>query len=185
MRREGTNMVNNNTTSELLNKLLSSENEQLNKLNDIVRSSLKEQQYLTHKLRVENNVQSTLPERISDNVARFGGSWGFIISFTIIVILWVVLNTIILASKSFDPYPFILLNLFLSMLAAIQAPVILMSQNRQEQKDRKRAEHEYLINLKAEIEVRAIHEKIDQVIFLQLKEIVLTQQKIIEVLDKK
>lgn len=178
-------MVNNNTTSELLNKLLSSENEQLNKLNDIVRSSLKEQQYLTHKLRVENNVQSTLPERISDNVARFGGSWGFIISFTIIVILWVVLNTIILASKSFDPYPFILLNLFLSMLAAIQAPVILMSQNRQEQKDRKRAEHEYLINLKAEIEVRAIHEKIDQVIFLQLKEIVLTQQKIIEVLDKK
>lgn len=106
----------------------------------------------------------TFGERLADRVASFGGSWGFILSFMIVLIAWVILNSFILAQSddAFDPFPYILLNLFLSMLAAIQAPVILMSQNRQAAKDRENAEHDYEVNLKAELEVRLLHEKLDE-----------------------
>ncbi|MEQ1591469.1 MAG: DUF1003 domain-containing protein [Thiobacillaceae bacterium] len=105
----------------------------------------------------------TLGQRAADAVATFGGSWTFIILFAVVLVVWVGLNSYVLVryDKSFDPYPYILLNLFLSMLAAIQAPIILMSQNRQEEKDRLNAEHDYEVNLKAELEIMLLHEKVD------------------------
>jgi uncharacterized membrane protein len=107
--------------------------------------------------------EATLGQRAADAVASFGGSWTFIIIFAAIMIAWVGLNSFILVEydKTFDPYPYILLNLFLSMLAAIQAPIILMSQNRQADKDRLNAEHDYEVNLKAELEIMLLHEKVD------------------------
>jgi CRP/FNR family transcriptional regulator, cyclic AMP receptor protein len=108
--------------------------------------------------------RATLGDRVADGVARFGGSWGFIFSFAAILVTWVALNTVLLLGRPapFDPYPFILLNLFLSMLAAIQAPVIMMSQNRQDTKDRVRSELDYQVNLKAELEIMELHEKFDR-----------------------
>jgi len=103
----------------------------------------------------------TFGQRIADHIAEFGGSWTFIISFFTFLLILMAINIWLLANKPFDPYPFILLNLILSCLAAIQAPVIMMSQNRQEQKDRKRSENDYKINLKAELEIKLLHEKID------------------------
>ena len=103
----------------------------------------------------------TFGDRLADQVASFGGSWKFLILFAIFIIGWVLINTVMLVS-GFDPYPFILLNLFMSMLASIQAPVIMMSQNRQAVKDRLAAAHDYEVNLKAEIEIMALHEKLDE-----------------------
>lgn len=106
---------------------------------------------------------ASIGQRAADAVARFGGSWAFIGLFAVTLVGWVVLNSVILANynKSFDPYPYILLNLFLSMLASIQAPIILMSQNRQAEKDRLNADHDYEVNLKAELEIMLLHEKVD------------------------
>ena len=104
----------------------------------------------------------TVGERLADRVAAVGGSWGFIISFGVFIAVWVSINTFILLEHAYDPYPFILLNLALSLLAAIQAPIILMSQNRQASRDRLAAEHDYEVNLKAEIEIMALHEKVDE-----------------------
>lgn len=111
----------------------------------------------------EFDTRVTLGQRAADAVASFGGSWTFIALFGAILVIWVVANSMILVqyNKSFDPYPYILLNLFLSMLAAIQAPIILMSQNRQAEKDRLHAEHDYEVNLKAELEIMLLHEKVD------------------------
>jgi uncharacterized membrane protein len=108
--------------------------------------------------------KETLGDRVADGVARFGGSWTFIFSFGAILVVWVALNTVLLLGRPepFDPYPFILLNLFLSMLAAIQAPVIMMSQNRQDTKDRVRSELDYQVNLKAELEIMQLHEKLER-----------------------
>tara|TARA_B100000953_G_scaffold284822_1_gene264890 strand:- start:379 stop:981 length:603 start_codon:yes stop_codon:yes gene_type:complete len=100
----------------------------------------------------------TTGQRLADKIASFGGSWRFIILFTIIIILWITTNIVFLSNQGFDPYPFILLNLILSCLAALQAPVIMMSQNRQEEKDRERAKQDYMINLKSELEIRILHE---------------------------
>jgi uncharacterized membrane protein len=104
----------------------------------------------------------TRGERIADKVASFGGSWTFIGIFCVVLVAWMALNTWMLAERAFDPYPYILLNLMLSCLAALQAPVILMSQNRQAARDRRRSEEDYEVNLKAELEIKALHEKIDQ-----------------------
>jgi CRP/FNR family transcriptional regulator, cyclic AMP receptor protein len=109
----------------------------------------------------ESDERITFGERIADRVATFGGSWTFIMSFATVLISWVVLNSILLANRPFDPYPYILLNLFLSMLAAIQAPVIMMSQNRQATKDRLKADLDYEVNLKAELEIAQLHRKLD------------------------
>jgi CRP/FNR family transcriptional regulator, cyclic AMP receptor protein len=110
--------------------------------------------------------RETFGERVADGVARFGGSWSFIFSFAAILVTWVLLNTVLILGRQkgepFDPYPFILLNLFLSMLAAIQAPVIMMSQNRQDAKDRIRSELDYQVNLKAELGIMQLHEKFDE-----------------------
>jgi len=108
--------------------------------------------------------KTTFGERVADGVARFGGSWSFIFAFSAILLVWVALNTVLLLGRKepFDPYPFILLNLFLSMLAAVQAPVIMMSQNRQDVRDRVRSELDYQVNLKAELEIMELHEKFDR-----------------------
>ena len=112
---------------------------------------------------VEEEERLTFGERIADKVAAFGGSWTFIITFGIILAVWVVLNTSMLFSRHFDPYPYILLNLFLSMIAAVQAPVIMMSQNRQSSKDRLKSDLDYKVNLKAEMEVAHLHRKVDHI----------------------
>jgi len=119
--------------------------------------------HIARNTATEFDVRATPGQRAADAVASFGGSWTFIVIFAVILIIWVVANSVILLryDKSFDPYPYILLNLFLSMLAAIQAPIILMSQNRQAEKDRFNAGHDYEVNLKAELEIMLLHEKLD------------------------
>jgi uncharacterized membrane protein len=121
-------------------------------------------------------------QRISDKVANFGGSWRFIIIFSSIIVVWVLFNTLLSDKVEFDPYPFILMNLFLSAIAALQAPIIMMSQNRKEEKDRKRNENDYLINLKAELEVRSLHQKIDLLLEEQIKVLFDSQAKQLEIL---
>lgn len=118
----------------------------------------------------------TVGQQLADHIARFGGSWVFILSFFFFIAIWMFINIWLLANKGFDPFPFILLNLILSCLAAIQAPIIMMSQNRQEEKDRLRAEHDYKINLKAELEIKLLHEKMDQLIVNQNKKLLEIQQ---------
>jgi uncharacterized membrane protein len=125
----------------------------------------------------------TFGQRLADAVAAFGGSWAFIGGFGVFLVLWTGLN-LVLASRAFDPYPFIFLNLMLSMLAAIQAPVIMMSQNRQSAKDREVSAHDYEVNLKSEIEIMALHEKLDQMRNAELRELITKQQQQIDLLTK-
>lgn len=132
---------------------------------------------------VHDEDDRTFGQRIADNVARFGGSWGFIGMFMGFLLVWVVGNTWLLRTHPWDPYPFIFLNLLLSMLAALQAPVIMMSQNRQAARDRAAAEHDYEVNLKAELEVMALHDKLDQLRTEQLAAIIEAQTRQIELLQ--
>jgi uncharacterized membrane protein len=140
--------------------------------------------HISHDTNLEFEKKLTVGQRLADKVAAFGGSWTFIIIFAAILFGWVLLNTVILArhSASFDPYPYILLNLFLSMLAAAQAPVILMSQNRQGLKDRLEAAHDYEVNLKAELEILSLHEKIDELREMKWAELITMQQEQIRLL---
>ena len=118
---------------------------------------------ISRNTNVEFDQALTVGQRLADRIAAFGGSWPFILLFLGVLAAWIILNSIVLpqAGQAFDPYPYILLNLFLSMLAAIQAPIILMSQNRQAAKDRLDVSHDYEVNLKAELEIQALHEKLD------------------------
>lgn len=169
-------------TLEYVHHLMDTENQYVQKLNDIVKESLAEESLLTHQLKEEDtDSKATFGERVADKVAQFGGSWTFILSFTGVLVVWIVVNTVIL-TKAFDPYPYILLNLLLSCLAALQAPVIMMSQNRKEATDRERAEDDYLINLKAEIEIRHLHRKIDLSLVEQYEHLCDIQQKQLEML---
>ena len=152
-----------------INKIVTSEAEQLQKLSTIVNKAITEEHLIIENLLHPPKDILTRGQSISDKVARFGGSWSFIISFFAILLLWIVYNTIAATTHIFDPYPFILMNLILSCLAAIQAPIIMMSQNRKEEKDRQRSENDYLINLKAELEIRSLHEKIDLLLEEQIK----------------
>jgi len=167
---------------ETLRQLLALEEEQLEKLNEIVHHSIEEEKLLSEKLGEFEDKNPRFVSRLADKVAAFGGSWQFIVSFAMFMLIWI-LGNVYLLSKPFDPYPFILLNLLLSTLAALQAPVIMMSQNRKEEKDRQRAINDYMINLKAEIEVRNLHGKLDLLITEQMKtlfEIQRTQVDMIE-----
>ena len=114
----------------------------------------------------EEKAKYTLGQRAADAIAKFAGSWAFIFSFTGVLVLWMVINTV-LAARAFDPYPFILLNLVLSCVAAIQAPLIMMSQNRQEEKDRRRAENDYKVNLKTEIMIEDLYDKVNAILAKQ------------------
>lgn len=167
---------------------LETENGELSALDAEVLKSLKEHELLSENINAAFEQKQTIGEKISDKIAEFGGSWKFIIIFFIILISWMGINTIILLNKPFDPFPFILLNLVLSTIAALQAPVIMMSQNRLEAKDRLRAEHDYRINLKAELEIRHLHEKIDHLLrhqWQRLLEIQEIQTEIMQEIMKK
>ena len=163
--------------------LLKNEDAQLHKMHDIVEKAIKEEALITTTIE-EVDEERTYGEKLSDQVASFGGSWRFIIIFGVILILWIFYNTYIMVNKSFDPYPYILLNLILSCIAAIQAPIIMMSQNRKEVKDRKRSINDYMINLKSEIEIRNLHEKVDLSIIDQYKHLCDIQQKQLELLEE-
>jgi len=166
-----------------INELLAQDFGELNEVEKIVSKSINNRKILSkhHSLPTDKNL--SLGERLADKVASFGGSWSFIIIFFIILIIWMGYNAWILHDKGFDPYPFILLNLILSCLAAIQAPIIMMSQNRQEAKDRQRAEHDYKINLKAEVEIRMLHEKLDHLLLHQNKRLLEIQKVEMEMLE--
>jgi uncharacterized membrane protein len=169
---------------EYIQDLLESEKGELTSLDQDVLESLKRQEILATNTDAEYEKDLTTGDRLSDRMADFGGSWTFIAIFGAVLLGWIVLNSIVLASKPFDPYPFILLNLILSCLAAIQAPVILMSQNRQEAKDRLRSQHDYQINLKAELEIRHLHEKLDHLLSRQWERLVAIQQVQLDVLSE-
>lgn len=169
------------TTERYIKSLLNVHNLQVQKLNKIVIDSFNEERLITEKIGPESSYKEPWVDRLSDRVAEFGGSWNFIVIFFIITISWILFNNYNLST--FDPYPFIFLNLLLSLLAAIQAPIILMSQNRQEEKDRRRSEHEYLVNLKAEIEVRNLHQKIDLILSDHLKVLIKSQAEQLKLLE--
>lgn len=173
---------------EYIGALLQNEIGDLSALEKDVINSIGSNEILSENVEAEEDKQSTFGERIADKVAGFGGSWTFIIVFFLILFGWMVLNVVFLRHKAYDPYPFILLNLILSCLAAIQAPIIMMSQNRQEDKDRARSEHDYKVNLKAELEIRMLHEKIDHLLIHQnqrLLEIQRVQVEMMESIDKR
>lgn len=160
-----------------IDKLLSDENEHLNKLHKIVKDTLEAEELIIQNLLNPPLETLTQGQKISDKVARFGGSWRFIILFGVILTLWIVFNAVVIGHYRFDPYPFILMNLILSCIAALQAPIIMMSQNRQEEKDRMRSENDYLINLKAEMQIRSLNQKIDLLLEEQIKTLFETQEK--------
>lgn len=167
---------------EYLRKLVTGEKKELNKLEKEVLKALTDHtQIVTEQALVAE--RGTFGERLADKIATFGGSWTFLITFFSVLMGWIILNVYIITTKPFDPYPFILLNLILSCLAAVQAPVIMMSQNRQEQKDRSRAENDYKINLKAELEIRTLHEKVDHLITCQNKKMMEMQELQMEYLE--
>ncbi|MFM8596077.1 MAG: DUF1003 domain-containing protein [Flavobacteriales bacterium] len=155
---------------------------ELNQLEKTVIETLGKGRQLTQKQLQEHTDKLTFGQNLADKVATFGGSWTFIIVFGLVLFSWIILNAAFLANKGFDPYPFILLNLILSCLAAIQAPVIMMSQNRQEEKDRERAKQDYMINLKSELEIRTLHEKLDHLIIRQQSDLFEIQQVQIQML---
>ncbi|MCF6182206.1 DUF1003 domain-containing protein [Lutibacter sp.] len=152
-----------------LEKLLKKESKDLGTLENEIIEKVSSNKILSENIEPEIDDTLTIAQKIADKVADFGGSWTFIISFFLFLIFWMGINVWVLSSKPFDPYPFILLNLILSSLAAIQAPIIMMSQNRQEQKDRIRGEHDFKVNLKSELEIQLLHEKIDHLIMHQNK----------------
>lgn len=157
---------------------------ELSELEKDVLQTIKNQESITKLSALElDATQYNYGQRLADKIASFGGSWKFIIIFGAFIFVWMCINIIFLASKPFDPYPFILLNLILSCLAALQAPVIMMSQNRQEEKDRERSKQDYMINLKSELEIRMLHEKLDHLIIHQQQELLNIQQVQVEMME--
>jgi uncharacterized membrane protein len=169
---------------EYVKGVLQDEIGELSVLDQEVIESLKQHEILSANIDRQFEKKLTFGERLSDRFAEFGGSWKFIISSLGLLLGWIVLNTVFLFNRGFDPYPFILLNLILSCLAAIQAPVIMMSQNRAEARDRLRAENDYKVNLKAELEIRHLHEKIDHLLRRQYNRLFEIQQIQVELLEE-
>jgi uncharacterized membrane protein len=167
-----------------IRSLLQSENEQITKLHNIVKKAIEDERLIVNNLTNPPKELLTRGQKLSDKFARFGGSWAFIILFLILLVAWIFFNSYGPTGDKFDPYPFILMNLILSCIAALQAPIIMMSQNRQEEKDRKRSENDYLINLKAELELRELHQKIDILLEEQIKVLFDSQAKQLEILKK-
>ena len=146
--------------------------------------SLREHEILSSNIDAEFEQQWSFGERLADRIAAFGGSWVFLSCFFLFLAMWMVMNTLALILRPLDPYPFILLNLMLSCLAAIQAPMIMMSQKRGEAKDRLRSQHDYQVNLKAELEIRQLHEKMDHVLSHQWERLVKIQEIQMELLSE-
>ena len=170
--------------SNEIEELFTEENSQLEKLKCIVKDTITEEKLIINNLLNPPKEIITRGQSISDKVARFGGSWKFIIIFAVILGAWILFNALAPKKIDFDPYPFILMNLILSCVAAMQAPIIMMSQNRQEEKDRMRSKNDYLINLKSELELRSLHQKMDLLLEEQIKTLFDTQAKQFLMLQK-
>ncbi len=164
--------------------LLEAEKGELTELELEVLNGLREHEILARNPEVHFDAELTVGQRLADRIADFGGSWSFIIVFAMILFAWMFVNSYVLAVRPFDPYPYILLNLVLSTLAAIQAPLIMMSQNRQEARDRTRAMHDYQVNLKAELEIRQLHQKIDHLLSHQWERLVEIQEIQMELINE-
>jgi uncharacterized membrane protein len=159
-----------------LTSLITQEKGEIAVIDRDVMEAIKNNSILSENIQDEIEADLTFGQKLADNVAAFGGSWTFIITFFSFILIWMIINIWFLTTRPFDPFPFILLNLILSCLAAIQAPIIMMSQNRQEQKDRQRSEHDYKINLKAELEIKLLSEKIDHLLAHQNKKLLEIQE---------
>ena len=159
-----------------LTSLITQEKGEIAVIDRDVMEAIKNNSIFSENIQDEIEADLTFGQKLADSVAAFGGSWTFIITFFSFILFWIIINIWFLATQPFDPFPFILLNLILSCLAAIQAPIIMMSQNRQEQKDRQRSEHDYKINLKAEFEIKLLSEKIDHLLAHQNKKLLEIQE---------
>ena len=166
----------NRLRSEHIGNLLEDEKGELSALEEQVLESIREHEILTQNVNEEFEHAMTVGDRVADKIAEFGGSWRFILSFGAVLLGWILVNSLLLARRPFDPFPYILLNLVLSCLAAIQAPVIMMSQNRQETKDRLRSENDYRVNLKAELEIRILNERIEHLLKRQWQRLLEIQE---------
>lgn len=169
---------------QYVHSLLSSEKGELTDLEFEVIHSMHEHELITKNVETALEQKWTLSERLADKIATFGGSWVFLICFAIFLGLWITINTVVMVTQPTDPYPFILLNLILSCLAAIQAPIIMMSQNRQEAKDRLRSQNDYQINLKAELEIQYLHEKLDHLLLHQWERLAQIQEIQLDLLSE-
>ena len=171
---------------DIASELLGSSYEALDQRAQKVARHVAERRHIARNLAQEPEATATRGQRAADAVAKFGGSWTFVGLFGLTMLVWVALNGVLLLARgsTFDPYPYILLNLFLSMLASIQAPIILMSQNRQSEKDRISAEHDYEVNLKAELEIMLLHEKIDRLQDAQWRELLALQTRQLDLLER-
>ena len=170
-------------SSWIANDLKATENQQLEKLSEIVLKSIEEEKLISEKLYQFEDKNPPFTSRLTDKVAVFGGSWRFVLAFSFVLVLWISMNVFWL-TRPFDAYPFILLNLLLSTIAALQAPIIMMSQNRKEEKDRQRAINDYMVNLKSEIEVRNLHQKLDLLIKEQMKTLFEIQKTQVEMMEE-
>ncbi len=175
--REGKSIKNHQYKKKDVTQLINDEDEHLRKLHTIVEEAISAENLIIYNLLNPPIEILTQGQKISDKVALFGGSWRFISFFGVILVFWILFNVFSVGVLKFDPYPFILMNLILSCIAALQAPIIMMSQNRQEEKDRMRNENDYLINLKAEMQIRSLHQKMDLLLEEQIKTLFDTQEK--------
>jgi uncharacterized membrane protein len=170
--------------TEYVESVLETEKGELTALEQEVVESLEQHELLSANVESQYKRELRVGERMADRMAEFGGSWAFLIMFALFVLIWIIVNSAVLFWKPADPYPFILLNLLLSCLAAVQAPIIMMSQNRQESRDRLRAENDYKVNLKAELEIQHLNEKVDHLLQNQWQRLVEIQQLQIELLNE-
>ncbi len=174
----------NKLRGQYVQKVLEEEKGELSSFDKEVLDSIINKDLLSKNVSQDFDEKLTFGERLSDKIAQFGGSWKFITIFGLFLFIWMAINVVVLTIHPFDPYPFILLNLILSCIAAIQAPIIMMSQNRQEDKDRKRATHDYQVNLKAEIEIRQINDKMDHLMMQQGQKMLEIQEIQIELMEE-
>jgi uncharacterized membrane protein len=175
----------NTLRAEYIEEALRADRGELTDLELGVMRSIQEQELISENTNEGFEAQSTFGQKLADQIAKFGGSWAFIITFGSVLVVWLTLNSVALfMPKPFDPFPFILLNLVLSCLAATQAPVIMMSQNRMEARDRDRAEHDYQVNLKAEMEIRHLHEKVDHLLTHQWERLAEMQQMQMDLMNE-
>ncbi|MEZ5014172.1 MAG: DUF1003 domain-containing protein [Chitinophagales bacterium] len=174
----------NGFREQYISDYLRKETGELSTLEKTVVDALADRSIISDKLADKDETKSTMGQRVADKVAAFGGSWTFILLFGVFLMGWIAVNAFWYHNKGWDPYPFILLNLMLSCIAAMQAPVIMMSQNRQEEKDRERARNDYMVNLKSELEIRMLHEKIDHLIMHQQQELLEIQRIQMEMMEE-
>ncbi len=174
----------NKYRKQYIQSVMEEEKGVLNANDKEVLDSIVERDLISRNVEKDIDQKITFGQRLSDNIAKFGGSWKFIIFFMSFLIVWMIINVIFLTTRAFDPFPFILLNLILSCIAAIQAPVIMMSQNRQEEKDRMRSLHDYQVNLKAEVEIRLLHDKIDHMLVQHGQRMLEIQQIQVELMEE-